>query len=317
MKYKKIPPQGKITAYYDFKSSPITFDFVYFLSAAVAYSKQFALNYIDLVVVADAWRVLTPREKAYTDTERIWRLWNLIAQVVQICPHVRNFTIQKSPLMSINPDCYPANYNPRSNFITPYNVRDVAGFHEGGIDVKCFKSSKMSRNFAGLTVNDGRNFITFSPRTAGFDNVRDSDLRNWYEAYKVLSGKGYDIILIPDQDDVLSERLYTKYPWRAVPEAAMSLDLKLGLYESCACNIVSSGGNVGPLIFSGSPFSIVKTVNEGSHVASAKYFAAQGFPVGSQYPWFSDKQRFTWGGDTAEEIIACVEMEFANKGHGT
>jgi hypothetical protein len=312
MKYKTIPAQGKITAYYDLKSAPITFDFVYFLASAVCFSKAQGLNYLDLVVVADAWRVLTPREKAYSDIERTWRLWNLIAQVAQICPHVRNFAIQRSPLLLVNPDCYPRNYNPRSGYVTPYAVRDVVEFFKSGVDVKCFSASKRAKAFAAQIVNADSRVVTLSPRTAGFDAVRDSNLEFWFQAYSELRHQGFNVIVIPDQDDVLSFRRYSQFDWHVLPEASMNLDIKLAIYEKAVANVVASGGNVGPLLFSNVSFAIVRTLNEASHVSTAKFHESQGFPPGSQYPWFSEKQCFTWGGDSAEEIVLCAKEQVRN-----
>jgi len=309
MKIKLIPPQGKICAYYDLKSSPITFDFVHFLAAAVGYSKSIKLNSIDLVVVCDAWRTLTPREKSYDASVRNWRLWNLLVQVVQICPAVRNFSIQRSPLSSINADCFPQNYNPRSNYLVPYSPKYVEKFYSVGVDVRCFAASKRSRDFASGIFKGDAVPITLSPRTAGYDGVRNSVLDNWYEAYKVLISMGHEVLVIPDQDDVLGGGCYRRYPWRTLPEAAMSLDIKLGIYELSLANVVSSGGNIGPLIYSGARFGIVKTLNEESHVSTAAFHESQGFPPGSQYPWFGEGQRIMWGDDSTGELLACVESQ--------
>lgn len=309
MKYKIIPPRGKITAYYDLKSSPITFDFIYFIAAAVAYAKSLGSNLIDVTLVADAWRVLTPREKKYTASDRIWRLWNLQAQIVQITPNVRNFSIMHSPPEFINPDSYPVNYNPRSNYLTPYSVKNVVRFHELGIDVRCFNASRKAREIASKISIESGKFVTLTPRTAGFDSARDSCLSDWFEAYKKLVSDGYEVVVIPDQDDVLGAKRYSSFPWRVLPEVSMSLDLKLAFYQMASANVISSGGNIGPVIFSSAPFVIVKSVNEASPVATEGFHAAQGFPVGSQYPWFSKNQSFAWSGDSPQEILAGVEFQ--------
>src|SRR5215471_16799572 len=87
-----------LVAYYDFKQAPITFDFTNFIVSASALATMQNRLKFDLVLKADDWRNVTPRENAYSMADRQWRLWNLICQIVQVVPNVGNFSITQRPL---------------------------------------------------------------------------------------------------------------------------------------------------------------------------------------------------------------------------
>src|SRR3569833_2455823 len=101
-----------LVAYYDFKRAPVTFDFTNFIAAVSSLATLQNRLSFDLVLVADKWRNITPRELAYTMDDRNWRLWNLICDIVQVVLNLGYFSICRRPLAEVAVSAFPTAYHP-------------------------------------------------------------------------------------------------------------------------------------------------------------------------------------------------------------
>jgi hypothetical protein len=306
MKITPIEPRSRLTAYYDLKTAPITFDFVYFLASATAYCKLQGQSTFDLVIVADGWRKITEREKVYGFDERLWRLNNLIYQNVVINPYIANFTIQRTQLFDVAANKYPVRYSPLTEYVTPYNPRIVSDLALKGVDVQYAKPTAQARLYASrlldrLNVKEA-SFVTLSPRIANFDRSRDSALEIWYSYYQYLQSKSITVIVVPDQDDLFGMQRIQSYDWVILPEVSLSLDLRLALYSLASDNIAASGGLSSILLFSKLPFEIVDIFHNSNNTANESYFEKIGLPIRGKWPWLKINQRFNWNSVTLESL---------------
>ncbi len=244
---------------------------------------------------------MTPREKSYGKKERNWRLWNLLMSMISIDPFIRNLSISRDPLGEISSNSFPENYHPRLNYLSPYSPKITTELFIKGGDVKYCYSSPQAKDYVKHLITE-KEYVTLTPRIATWDSTRDSNLDAWYSFYRNLTNLGHKVFLIPDQDDFLTNRFIYRYDWPVIGEVAMSLDLKLSVYEGARANIVAAGGNIGCLLFSEAPFSIINMIHEQSQVANEAYLRRVGYEVGSQFPWFRDSQRIVWTGDSKEEL---------------
>jgi hypothetical protein len=298
-----------MVAYYDMKTAPITFDFCHYIAAASGYAQTLGKSDFDLTIVADAYRNVTPREKAYTMVERQWRLWNLTFEITKIVPHLRNISVMQRPMKTVSATAYPPGYHPVTNNNIPYSVQTCIQLHKHGCNMRIFRPSAYAVRAAEKLVprTPGKKIITITVRKAGHDPSRDSSLDDWDKFIKILDERGYQVVVIPDQDDSLSDRTTLKYGWNVLEVTSMSLDLRLALYHHADMNYVTNGGMIGLFIYSTAPFMWFSVIVPGSPVASPEYYKNQGLDYGHKYPWLDDRQEMIWEPDTLPNLVASLD----------
>lgn len=296
-------------AYYDLKQAAITFDFCHFLAGAVSYARMNNCPKTDLVVLADGFRNVTYRESSYTHVERQWRLWNLIVELVKITPQIEDFSLLQRTPTSVAINTYPPNYHPKANAAIPYAARTVLNFHNAGQDVRIFQPSTYALNAADrLLASLGPKVVTITLRKASFDAVRDSKADHWFEFSKILKDRGYTPVIIPDQDDALSDRTLNRYDWNVIDVAAMSVDLRLAIYNRAVMNYVTNGGMVGLFMYSKVPFMWFSVIVEGSPIANVEYYERQGVEYRGKYAWLGEHQHMIWDPDTIENLMTSLSL---------
>lgn len=298
-----------LTAYYDLKRAPITFDFCNFLIAATAQTAMMGKNDFDLTIVADAFRNITSREKAYTTVERRWRLWNLIVETTKLLPYIRNVSIIQRPLKQFSTNSYPPNYHPTDNNTIVYDKGVVIRIcKKTNLDPRFFRASTYAKRAAEKLVPDtGKKIVAITLRRASHDPQRDSRLDEWIAFIKILEERGFQVVIIPDQDDALGDRTLNRYGWNVIDIAAMSLDIRVAIYERAAMNYVTNGGMVDILCYTKVPFMWFSVVVEGSAVASTEYYEKIGIKYGEKYPWLADNQEMIWEPDTLANLAASID----------
>ncbi len=303
-------PNDRIVGYYDLKHAPITFDFCHFLAAAAANAQSQGQKTFDLVILADRFRNATVRESNYTPVERHWRLWNLHVELAKIVPQIENLTVARTLPQSIAKLTYPLHYHPIKNPEVPYDVRTVTQMHKAGMDVQIFRPSEAALLAADrLLAKTGPKFVTITLRKAAYDANRNSRLSEWYAFSRVLNSRGFATVIIPDQDDVLSDRAINQFDWTVIDVAAMSVDLRLALYTKATTNYVTNNGMVGLFMYSKVPFIWFSVLVDGSPVASRAYYERQGLSFSGKYPWLADNQRMIWEPDILGHLVASLPFE--------
>jgi len=298
-----------IVAYYDLKKAPITFDFCQFIAAASAFARRSG-RLMDLVILADAYRQRSTREHTYSLVERRWRIWNLLSDIAEIVPNIERFEIIHRPISDIAIESYPRGYNPIYNPNIPYQFSHANKLHALGADVQVFRPTEYAVQAAKCLLPDTTDpIVSFTLRRAAFESTRDSDLEQWYAFYQALRSKGFQPIIIPDQDDVLGDRSIHKWDWPVIDAAAMSVNLRLGIYSVTASNYVTNSGLSCVFIYSKAPFIWTKVVVENSRVATESYFERVGkLKWGEKYPWLQDNQHMVWEPDTLETLLDTINL---------
>ena len=298
-----------LTAYYDLKRAPITFDFCNFLVAATAQTALMGKKDFDLAIVADAFRNITPREIAYTQVERQWRLWNLIVETTKLLPYIRNLSIIQRPLKQFSTNSYPANYHPTGNNSIVYDKSVLIQVcKKTNLDLRFFRASTYAKRAAEKLVPDtGKKIVVITLRRASHDPQRDSRLDAWIDFIKILEERGFQVVVIPDQDDALGDRTLNRYGWNVIDIAAMSLDIRVAIYERATMNYVTNGGMVDILSYTKVPFMWFSVVVEGSALAQPKYYEQLGMQYGEKYPWLADNQEMIWEPDSLANLAASID----------
>ncbi len=300
-----------LVVYYDFKSAPVTFDFMHFIIAAHSYAVLNKLGRFDVVLIADAWRNASDRDRSYSLSERFWRLWNLIMEVLAVVPDIRNISILSEPLSAVATNAYPQDFHPNINQQIIYDPNRVIEFHSAGVSVQILRPSEyaMSRVAKYLPKTEQK-VITFSLRKADYDSIRDSRLEDWYQFSLELKKRGYRVIVVPDQDDTLTLRTMNRYDWEVFEPSCMSVDLRLALYHRADMNYVTNGGMITLFLYCGVPFKWYSVVVEGADTASVEYYKVMGLAEGDKYPWLKENQHMIWEPDSLENLMKSIpELE--------
>ncbi len=299
-----------LVVYYDFKRAPVTFDFIHYIIAAHSYAVLNKLGRFDVVLIADAWRNASAREQGYSLAERRWRLWNLIMEVLRAIPNVRNISVVSEPLSTVAINSYPPSFHPEINKKIFYDAARVIKFNSMGVNVQVLRASDYATSVVERFLpRTSQKVVTITLRKAAFESVRDSRLEDWYKFYKELEKRGYKVVVIPDQDDSLTERTITKdYDWDVFVPACMSVDLRLALYERADMNYVTNGGIIGLFLYGTFPFLWYSVTVEGSPTSTEKYYQKIGLEVGGKYPWLKDNQEMIWEPDSFENLMESLPL---------
>jgi hypothetical protein len=116
----------------------------------------------------------------------------------------------------------------------------------------------------------------------------------FYDFHELLRSAGYDVIVIPDQDDVLGVKAYSQFKWNVVSEASIDLRVRLAIYGSADLNVGWTSGVFAPVFLSELSYLTFGVFNRASSISSESFFSRKGPTLGSQLPWASARQRIDW-----------------------
>jgi hypothetical protein len=283
------------SAIYDLRCAPITFDYCNFLAIAYMRSVARGERFFDLVIRADSYRNLTPREKHYSLKEREWRLYNLILEVSKITSTCRNICINRDREWINTDDELVPEYNSVNRHGTPYLLRhSIATFKHTGIRPVLFRPTAYASDAVSRLFGEGP-IATLSLRRAEFDVERNADLDAWQEVEGLAKKLGVKLIVLPDQDDSLSERKTESKAWQVFGPSAFSLDLRLAIMRRSVLNIVTSGGINAPLWYSDIRYVAFNIIHKEHYVANPEYIKkSTDLEIGDSLPWSAPEQIFEW-----------------------
>ena len=109
---------------------------------------------------------------------------------------------------------------------------------------------------------------------------------------------------MPDFDDCMRDRLFTKYDWEIFEPAAFELDLRLALQEKAINNLGINHGVGVPLIHSDCPYILFKWTMESVNATSvAQHKINYQMDYGDSFKWAAPNQRLIWEADDANIIL--------------
>lgn len=293
-------------AIYDLKKAPITFDYCTFLAISSLLSMKMGYQGFDLVVIADGFRNLTPRERSYSLDDRIWRLNNLINQISVCCKTIRNIQVIRGGDVRIDIDrlTIPTDYfsNPQTKIpYSPLVVKLLSA--ELGKKPQIFRPSSKALEYTRKKLGD-RDLVTMSPRLAAYDSQRNTSIEIWFKVYQDLRTRGLRPVVLPDFDDAISTDLISKYDWEIFTPAAYSLDLRLAVMRLAKRNLVSSGGLAAAVMYSDVPYMLTNFFHPNSPVANESYFVEHcGLELGTNFLWCEANQTINWSADKLDVLL--------------
>lgn len=262
----------KLYTYYDLRYGPLTFDFASFLVLSNALRQKLKLKYLSVQIINYHLRNLSIRERATSMAEKKFRVLNILCKLPHLIPEVIDFKLNNDSLDKINFPAFPGGYppSPKQEFMLPYTMNHLREFYnDDEINLRPFKSSEWANTL--INNNFDSNTISISLRNTKFDDIRNSNLEEWYKVYKTIKDSKYRPIIIPDIEDIMGEKKYLKFDWEVFIPASMDIDLRLALYERSFDNLAINNGTSSLLYFSNSFYKVFKFVTPGSNTANTDY----------------------------------------------
>ena len=124
-------------------------------------------------------------------------------------------------------------------------------------------------------------------------NVESSVVEKLYETTK-KEYQNYEIVIIPDQDDLFNNRSFENDNKNYWLEASLDLDLRCAAYTHAEFNLCFATGPCMLLIFSDNPYLLLGTYNKKSGVSNLDFFERKGPRFNCQRPWATKKQVTNW-----------------------
>lgn len=257
---------------YDLRECPVTFDFGVFLAAADCERQLRELDSIDLYVRTGEYRRVTPRDRTTPVDDKRWRVKGILAEMCALLP-----TISSQAFGQSEREPYPDEYLPRF----------VVDKHSRGADPLVFRADDRAREMVPEAD------VTLSVRTSRQFPERNPDLKEWFRFYQHLVSRGLNVVVIPDQEDVLGDRKAFEFDWDVYVPASFDMRLRFGLYANAGMN-VSSGTAPAEMLFY-SPYPVLAfDQRRGNVYGDAAIENMNGYPLYAQKPWSLPNQRMAW-----------------------
>ncbi len=281
-----------LTAYYDLKHSPPTYDFLGFLLTSDATRMAFGLPGIDIKILpgpASGFRQdhLPP----FDVSERVQMRDNIVVPMASMLPTVESCEV-----------CHD-------------RPKPTAGAYIG-YEQNCYGTDRILEAFrlgmfplrpVGSVEKVGGPYVTITIRNASYWPTRNSNIPEWVRVAEWFEERGYTAIFIQDA----GPDRFVDVPFQSMDTRGSSLLDRAAVYSQAALNMFVNNGPAWLCVAMGAPALICKMVSQGAPAVSPNFFSAMGLPVGSQIPNARRFQKILWADDGAAEIIAAVhELEF-------
>lgn len=306
---------------YDLDVSPLSFDFLHFLTACHAFSEGGHIHIVVCPGGRDGWR--TKHEvKPIDDAERRWRLDHIVIPSAMMMGASITLSPDRKFAGAIsggaeNPNLLPVGWSPE----TPRRLYDFS------IAVKSlqmgvsppFRASQRAREFVDQWMDD-RKLVTLTLRDT-HTPTRNSHTETWLKLAYQLNRRGYRAVIVPDTEKMVMPLPEDYRVLESFPLASCDLDLRMALYERAHLNLSRSGGPFMLAVLGGLPYLwftliadpyIPPTSFRAHFTPTAEFMAIHGLPPGSQIHPNDITRRIVWKPDNdldmmVEETILSLE----------
>lgn len=275
-----------LTAFYDLRHSPPTYDFVSFLLYAEMMRQRMEASALAIRFVAG------PVGGFRRDT-----LWPRDVETRQMM-----FDNVVRPMASMLPVLADR----------PVYARERVEGESLGFDAACYGLTKFvaAMRETGPTLRPPAaerfsNLLTITLRESPHWPERNSNLNEWLGAADALKAGGYRVVFVRD---VLAREASAFDRFETDHRAASDLVVRARLYASAFCNLFVSNGPAWFAMALGVPALIFRPANDLSpnRAAHVSHLTQSGIRPGGQVPGSLPTQRLVWAHDTRDQIVRAV-----------
>ena len=246
-----------LSAYYDLKVSPTTYDVTTFLALAEMWRLHHNLDAIDLYIVAnDLAEGYRENEIDTPKAKKDWMLQNVLLQthtLVKSCR--RTIFVPDRNELTLSPNStsqvFPEHYNvqaPKAFYLTTEIIHfGLRGFPYPKFDVTLEAAAHIDTWLKHRA--NGRRLVTITLRQSSRQPERNSNIDSWVKFAHSLDRNLYAPVFVPDTE-ALFQPLDTRIePFEIYPFAALSVELRMALYNAAYMNLLINNGPNNLLIF--------------------------------------------------------------------
>lgn len=327
-----VDDANALHAFYDLTIYPSTFDFAYFLMAAEIARHKAGFKSLRVYIVRPGRDALIRLPSGYNRTvdehAREWRISNVLLPILSLFPSVGGYSVlpdrvAASALREHLTNVYPG---PLSKEAVPIHLSHQEVNSElartPGAIRPCASTEGLRFIHQWITARArGRKVVTITLRQYGYLLERNSNVEAWAGFAKELVGRNYFPVIVPDTATALAAAPPEFAGITIFPEAALSLPLRMALYESAYLNFATSGGPPSLMILSDRcPFLMLKLLIPNVPLSSADHLTETGFTIGEDPPYLSVRQHIVWESDDLpiirrefDAIVVKIERDTALK----
>ena len=274
---------------------PVTFDGLVALCGAASMGKVLSTEGSAVYFVRDAYRKLSDRDLSYDDDIKKWRSTNIIIRAAGLIPNVKQIHVMDHRDINFHgASVFPKDWRSDKPIPLPYDWQFLLHLHENGADFRLLESGGQARRYISNHLSQVKLNVSLSIRSADFNQSRDANIQDWVALYHHLEAIGYHCIIVPDQSVAISGAVLPFPPDRVVSSAAIDLELRLALYESCYGNLTWTGGHSSVLWLSRSNFLNFGSLNSTNFISNEKYWRSHGISTEKNIPFFLKNQIYDW-----------------------
>ena len=302
-------------AFYDLKVAPVTFDFLWFLTAADLERRRRGLMSVHVVIVPGPHNGVRREAEDYNaivDAQtRHARIYNILVQACRVLPSCSGLTLAGSRREAaflrsvVARHVLPVDYEPMLPiFPGPQSCLDAARDGESGIASLRAPADELREIDAWAQAHVGsRRMVVITLRRYGFMPARNSNMPAWIAFARSLNANQYCPVFIPDTHDTIAGLPSELRDFTVFPEAAWNIALRMALYERAFVNL---GINTGPMglawLNECVRYATLKIETAEVPQASLGFIQSFGFEVGKSLPFATPLQEWVWEDDTEEAI---------------
>jgi len=307
--------QDTLTAFYDLKVSPITFDFLWFLVGADVLRREIGLSRIHVVIVPGPHEGLRREEPTYEKTvdleARRWRVHNILVGAAPLLPSCSTLSILGSRDEAvflrnrIGHRVYPRLYEPELPI--PHHPRDTLdAARQQPRQIGVLRATVQGLRYVDrwLSIRSkGRRVLTITLRDYDFGRDRSSNTPAWAEFCRRLDETRYFPVFVLDTEKTLEHLSPLLHGFSHFPETSWNLGLRMALYERAWLNL---GVNNGPMglcwLNDRTRYLTFKMVTPSVPQATSKAFVGLGFEPDQSLPFATPLQRWVFEDDSLDVI---------------
>lgn len=296
--------EDRLYAFYDLEVSPVSFDFVGFLTMAEVERKALGLESIHVVIVPGKEGFRQGDSRPLEQLEL--RLKNIVLPMARFLPSNVNLTVcagrEEARLLEAFTArrIFPYGYRvaePKSCYMCGEMVR----LHKEGHHLPSLRAPADARGFIAQWLRDvarDRKVVTITLRESSLEPARNSLLAEWVRFAKGLDPEVYLPVFIRDTEASLKPVPRALQGLTLFPEIPWNLDLRLALYELSFLNLGTNNGPFGmtdlcPQV----RYLMFKVIVSGGIVTSLRFHEEQGVSVGESLPFSGPFQKWVWEDD--------------------
>jgi hypothetical protein len=293
-----------LSAVYDLKYNPITFDFAVFLGVVEQNRIFLKASSIHLWIVTGEYRKKSLRDNFLSEDQKDWRVEHILIPLARRLPSITQISIV--PNLETRPTGYVLPLEFPVQRVAPYVAAITNELFTKKISPICFEPSCHALDIV-------RNL--FQNKEIVSITIRDSEIfkhRNtsYEEIIKMVNGfidLGIQPIIIPDHDSFLIRRFPSELWPYLYPDAALDLDLRMAVASFSIMNFGPSNGPVASLFLTKGvkifQYDLLKSDHTGLGAVKG-WEITNGFAVGQTFPWAENGSRLRWIDYTAENVLS-------------